>query len=184
MARLTGPENIGPERTLPGLLVPVPVNSPRHITLGNTRKIRPHPDRENDSLKGCGGEGGIRTHGTREGSTVFETAPFDHSGTSPRFGVVRAAFTGAAGEAQGGFRRLRLTHPEPVAMYRDVDCNRTSADTVHGRTARRHGGRISPSSPVASPPCGVAAARAQLRMNRSDISAHSSRRHCRGGGME
>ena len=32
-----------------------------------------------------GGEGGIRTHGTREGSTVFETAPFDHSGTSPRF---------------------------------------------------------------------------------------------------
>ena len=30
-----------------------------------------------------GGEGGIRTHGSREGSTVFETAPFDHSGTSP-----------------------------------------------------------------------------------------------------
>ena len=32
-----------------------------------------------------GGEGGIRTHGTLAGSTVFETAPFDHSGTSPRF---------------------------------------------------------------------------------------------------
>ena len=31
-----------------------------------------------------GGETGIRTLGTREGSTVFETAPFDHSGTSPR----------------------------------------------------------------------------------------------------
>ena len=30
-----------------------------------------------------GGETGIRTLGTREGSTVFETAPFDHSGTSP-----------------------------------------------------------------------------------------------------
>ena len=30
-----------------------------------------------------GGEGGIRTHGSRERSTVFETAPFDHSGTSP-----------------------------------------------------------------------------------------------------
>ena len=27
-----------------------------------------------------GGEGGIRTHGTRKGTTVFETAPFDHSG--------------------------------------------------------------------------------------------------------
>src|SRR4051812_9253059 len=31
-----------------------------------------------------GGEGGIRTHGTREGTTVFETVPIDHSGTSPQ----------------------------------------------------------------------------------------------------
>ena len=31
-----------------------------------------------------GGERGIRTLGTRKGTTVFETAPFDHSGTSPR----------------------------------------------------------------------------------------------------
>ena len=38
-----------------------------------------------------GGEGGIRTHGTREGTTVFETAPFDHSGTSPRMGRVAVA---------------------------------------------------------------------------------------------
>ena len=30
-----------------------------------------------------GGGGGIRTHGTRKGTTVFETAPFDHSGTPP-----------------------------------------------------------------------------------------------------
>jgi hypothetical protein len=35
---------------------------------------------------GYGGEGGIRTHGTLAGTTVFETAPFDHSGTSPRSG--------------------------------------------------------------------------------------------------
>ena len=27
-----------------------------------------------------GGETGIRTLGAREGTTVFETAPFDHSG--------------------------------------------------------------------------------------------------------
>ncbi len=33
--------------------------------------------------RSVGGEGGIRTHGTREGTTVFETAPIDHSGTSP-----------------------------------------------------------------------------------------------------
>ena len=31
-----------------------------------------------------GGEGGIRTHGARKGSTVFETARFNHSRTSPR----------------------------------------------------------------------------------------------------
>ena len=34
--------------------------------------------------KSNGGEGGIRTHGTREGTTVFETATIDHSVTSPR----------------------------------------------------------------------------------------------------
>ncbi len=32
----------------------------------------------------AGGGGGIRTHGTLTRTTVFETAPFDHSGTPPR----------------------------------------------------------------------------------------------------
>ena len=31
-----------------------------------------------------GGERGIRTPGTLARSTVFETAPFNHSGTSPK----------------------------------------------------------------------------------------------------
>ncbi len=31
-----------------------------------------------------GGEAGIRTLGTVTSTTVFETAPFDHSGTSPQ----------------------------------------------------------------------------------------------------
>ena len=30
-----------------------------------------------------GGEGGIRTHETRERLLVFKTSPFNHSGTSP-----------------------------------------------------------------------------------------------------
>ena len=34
-----------------------------------------------------GGEGEIRTHGTRKGTTVFETAAFDHSATSPLRGL-------------------------------------------------------------------------------------------------
>ena len=35
------------------------------------------------TFKLVGGEGGIRTHGTREGTPVFETGPFNHSGTPP-----------------------------------------------------------------------------------------------------
>jgi hypothetical protein len=33
----------------------------------------------------CCGERGIRTLGTPKGSTVFETAPIDHSGISPEY---------------------------------------------------------------------------------------------------
>ena len=36
-----------------------------------------------EAKKRHGGEGGIRTHGTRKGSTVFETARFNRSRTSP-----------------------------------------------------------------------------------------------------
>src|SRR5437588_6631991 len=44
------------------------------------------PGRSRDQTDGIyyGGEGEIRTHGTRKGSTVFETARFNHSRTSPR----------------------------------------------------------------------------------------------------
>jgi hypothetical protein len=35
------------------------------------------------AMKVSGGERGIRTLGSRKGSTVFETAPFDRSGISP-----------------------------------------------------------------------------------------------------
>gem|GEM_PF-5711837 len=34
-------------------------------------------------LAAYGGKAGIRTLGTRKGTTVFETAPIDHSGTFP-----------------------------------------------------------------------------------------------------
>lgn len=35
-------------------------------------------------MEPIGGETGIRTLGRLAPTTVFETAPFDHSGTSPR----------------------------------------------------------------------------------------------------
>ena len=51
-----------------------------------------------------GGEGGIRTHGTGEGTTVFETAPIDHSGTSP--------------QATGYKGRPSALQPEPAGIGR------------------------------------------------------------------
>ena len=82
-AQSSGPENMGPERPLSGLLAPGPVLSFSRITLENNGKIQPQPDGENAFAGASGGEGGIRTHGRLAPSTVFETAPFDRSGTSP-----------------------------------------------------------------------------------------------------
>ncbi len=45
-----------------------------------------------------GGETGIRTLGGLAPTTVFETAPFDHSGTSPRWGRNNAGRRRAQGE--------------------------------------------------------------------------------------
>ena len=46
-----------------------------------------------------GGETGIRTLGRLTPSTVFETAPFDHSGTSPR--SMRASLVGTVHKSKG-----------------------------------------------------------------------------------
>ncbi len=59
------------------------VNSPTCITPEYNEKIRPQPDRENAFAEVSGGETGIRTLGTLSRSTVFKTAAFDHSATSP-----------------------------------------------------------------------------------------------------
>ena len=48
-----------------------------------------------------GGEGGIRTHGRLSPSTVFETAPFDHSGTSPMSGGILRGFRGGKSQILG-----------------------------------------------------------------------------------
>ena len=48
------------------------------------KKIRCHFVGNSGSTLIIGGETGIRTLGARKGTTVFETAPIDHSGISPR----------------------------------------------------------------------------------------------------
>jgi len=57
-AQSSAPENIGLERTLPGLLVPGPVLSPWRITLENNGKIRPQPDQEKAFAGASGGGDG------------------------------------------------------------------------------------------------------------------------------
>ena len=67
-----------------------------------------------------GGEGGIRTHGAREGSTVFETARFNRSRTSPKaergFYVTRRGQPKAAGWADGQEPSSRVGAPRRVAV--------------------------------------------------------------------
>lgn len=83
MTQATGPENIDPERPLPGFLARSPVNSPSRITLEDNDKIRPELDRENAFARASGGGGGIRTHGGRSPTSVFKTGAINHSATPP-----------------------------------------------------------------------------------------------------
>ena len=71
-----------------GLLrTPVPALLLRTVEAGIADRVGGKAGAEDWELKEFnrlpGGEGGIRTHGTRKGTTVFETVPIDHSGTSP-----------------------------------------------------------------------------------------------------
>ncbi len=68
------------------------------------RSVSPHYTKLSDS-----GEGGIRTHGGPKSTTVFETAPFNHSGTSPYF-VAGAIIAKNARNAYSLFRLPRLHH--------------------------------------------------------------------------
>ena len=50
-------------------------------------EARRGPSPNEDGVKRHGGEAGIRTLGGVTPTTVFETVPFNHSGTSPRRGI-------------------------------------------------------------------------------------------------
>ena len=59
--------------------------------------------RDSLSTRIDGGEAGIRTLGTPKCSTVFETAPFNHSGTSPTY--------------RANWRRVRDSNPGYLAVH-------------------------------------------------------------------
>ena len=71
--------------------------SHRATTLKNDEKFRLCERAENGLHRELGGEGGIRTHGGVSPTTVFETAPFDRSGTSPSAGHLRPRSGGCKG---------------------------------------------------------------------------------------
>lgn len=78
----------GGRETISSLAMEAAVNSPVATTFENNKKIRRCPKTENRFSLAGGGETGIRTPGTLSRSTVFKTAAFDHSATSPlRCGV-------------------------------------------------------------------------------------------------
>jgi hypothetical protein len=97
-----------PDATMHACKVP---ETPRELPLAETVTIR------NINYVIGGGEGGIRTHGTVTRTTVFETVPFDHSGTSPRAHV-------ACRPAYGNLRRagdpVKETRGRMVAAHEDV----------------------------------------------------------------
>ena len=111
MARLTGPENIDPERPRPGLQARATVNSHTRITPENNGKIRPQPDRENAFAGASGGERGIRTLETVPRLHTFQACAFDHSAISPHravsVGRPKGATRAVASEAQYTHDRLR-----------------------------------------------------------------------------
>ena len=73
----------------------IPLPFARHLH-GKEYSLKLRLDQNQLSLLFSGGEGGIRTHGTRKGSTVFETARFNHSRTSPHPGLTFQRYQSAA----------------------------------------------------------------------------------------
>ena len=98
--RLTGLENIGPERTLSDHLGNVPVNSHTRITPENNGKIRAQPDRENGFVRASGGDEGIRTLETVPRLHTFQACAFDHSATDPLGAVYKGMCLGCKGVLQ------------------------------------------------------------------------------------
>ena len=82
------------------------VELPPHTLSKRAPSASRTPLRTNASFKETGGEEGIRTLGPRERSTVFETAPIDHSGTSPQPGL--AFYDGCRCLAKKVLRSSRL----------------------------------------------------------------------------
>ena len=101
--RLTGLENIGPERTLSGLLGNVPVNCPTRITLENNGKIRTLLNQENAFAGASGGGDGsdVEPSPSLNALIILKNTPYPPSETS--------------------FRKLAIAPSEPYRLVADLD---------------------------------------------------------------
>ncbi len=69
-----------------------------------------------------GGEGGIRTLGTLACTTVFETAPFNHSGTSPAVRIADAVEQRIASIRRADLAVQRLLFEDHLNCWRRICC--------------------------------------------------------------
>ncbi len=123
-----------------------------------------------------GGGGGIRTHGALARTTVFETAPFDHSGTPPRCttgrlvsglahvakGFVRFGVHAGSESGSHGAEPVRsavfgiASGPSPGSEYRQR-CEAFRLDAVgHGVDDPGHRSDRAPHTAGSTGGCGVA----------------------------
>jgi hypothetical protein len=83
MEQSTGPENIAPQRPVPGMLAREPVHSYSRTTLENNGKIWQLPDRETAFATGIGGGNATEIQPSPPDNMVFKTGALNHSATPP-----------------------------------------------------------------------------------------------------
>ncbi len=78
------------------------------------------------AMKGESGESGIRTLDTIAGITVFETAPFGHSGNSPGSVKIKKPNFAKASLGESGERGIRTPGPFGSTVFKTAAIDRSA----------------------------------------------------------
>lgn len=100
------------------------------------RENAPHKKHPGIGMFFCGGEGGIRTLGTCEGTPDFESGTFDHSVTSPLLLLRNPIAHRRFGQATS----RRKIHEKPEDQGKIIFKKRNVDKTVNGISDRNSGG--------------------------------------------
>ncbi len=90
--RLPRHTSVAPGRRQESARAPPPADAMRARGRGPNETFKAFREKCHNMRTVSGGGGGIRTHGTLARTTVFETAPFNHSGTPPLMGHQAAKY--------------------------------------------------------------------------------------------